>query len=123
MVVSRFGRQKSVLSSKTAPEGWALSLLYAHRYMAGTLFKKVLVPVDFSACSDEAFRVALQLADAVDADVTVMHVIDVNAVDAFNRLGLLAVPSDATQQRKRLRHHARLRMRQLLKSPSDGRSI
>ena len=93
------------------------------RYMAGTLFKKVLVPVDFSACSDEAFRVALQLADAVDADVTVMHVIDVNAVDAFNRLGLLAVPSDATQQRKRLRHHARLRMRQLLKSPSGGRSI
>ena len=61
--------------------------------MAGTLFKKVLVPVDFSACSDEAFRVALQLADAVDADVTVMHVIDVNAVGAFNRLGLLAVPS------------------------------
>ena len=93
------------------------------RYMAGALFKKVLVPVDFSACSDEAFRVALQLADAVDADVTVMHVIDVNAVDAFNRLGLLAVPSDATRQRKRLRHHARLRMRQLLKSPSDGRSI
>ena len=91
--------------------------------MAGTLFKKVLVPVDFSACSDEAFRVALQLAGAVDADVTVMHVIDVNAVDAFNRLGLLAVPSDATRQRKRLRHHARLRMRQLLKSPSDGRSI
>ena len=91
--------------------------------MAGTLFKKVLVPVDFSACSEEAFRVALQLADAVDADVTVMHVIDVNAVDAFNRLGLLAVPSDATQQRKRLRHHARLRMRQLLKSPSFGRSI
>ena len=93
------------------------------RYMAGTLFKKVLVPVDFSACSDEAFRVALQLAAAVDADITVMHVIDVNAVDAFNRLGLLAVPSDATRQRKRLRHHARLRMRQLLKSPSDGRSI
>ena len=91
--------------------------------MAGTLFKKVLVPVDFSACSDEAFRVFLQLADAVDADVTVMHVIDVNAVDAFNRLGLLAVPSDATRQRKRLRHHARLRMRQLLKSPlAVGRS-
>ena len=52
-----------------------------------------------------------------------MHVIDVNAVDAFNRLGLLAVPSDATAQRKRLRHHARLKMRQLLKSQPDGQSI
>ena len=69
--------------------------------MAGTLFKKVLVPVDFSACSEEAFRVALQLGDAVGAEITVMHVIDINTVDAFNRLGLLAVPSDASRQRKR----------------------
>ena len=35
----------------------------------------------------------------------------------------LAVPSDATAQRKRLRHHARLKMRQLLKSQPDGQSI
>ena len=91
--------------------------------MVGPLFKKILVPVDFSACSEEAFRVAVRLEDALDAEVTVMHVIDVNTVDAFNRLGLLAVPSDATKQRRRLRHHARLKMRQLLKSHPDGRSI
>jgi nucleotide-binding universal stress UspA family protein len=91
--------------------------------MAGALFKKILVPVDFSACSEEALRVAFQLMESLGADVTVMHVIDVNAVDAFNRLGLLAVPSDATAQRKRLRHHARLKMRHLLKSQPGGQSI
>ena len=91
--------------------------------MAGPLFKKVLVPVDFSTCSLEAFRVGVQLSDAVDAELTVMHVIDVNTVDAFNRLGLLAVPSDATAQRKRLRHHARLKARELLKSQAHGQSI
>jgi nucleotide-binding universal stress UspA family protein len=91
--------------------------------MAAALFKKILVPVDFSTCSDQAFAVALRLADAVAGELTVMHVIDVNAVDAFNRLGLLAVPSDATAQRKRLRHHARLQMRQLLTSHASGRSL
>lgn len=91
--------------------------------MVGPLFKKVLVPVDFSTCSQEALRVAVQLAEALAAEVTVLHVIDVNAVDAFNRLGLLAVPSEVTAQRKRLRHHARLKMRQLLKSQADGQAI
>jgi nucleotide-binding universal stress UspA family protein len=92
-----------------------LSLLW-FEFMGASLFKKILVPVDFSSCSEEALRLALQLAETLGADVTVMHVIDVDTVDAFNRLGLLAVPSDATAQRKRLRHHARLKMRQLLKS-------
>ena len=88
--------------------------------MAGSLFKKILVPVDFSVCSEEAFRVALQLGDILSAEVTAMHVIDVTTVEAFNRLGLLSVPSDATGQKKRLRHHARLKMRQLLASQSAG---
>jgi len=43
-------------------------------------------------------------------------VIDVSAVAAFNRLGLLAVPSDLAAQRRRLRHHARLKVRQLLEA-------
>ena len=98
-------------------------MLCPHARMVGPLFKKTLVPVDFSTCSEEAFRVALQLQEALGTEVTVMHVIDVNAVDAFNRLGLLAVPSDATSQRKRLRHHARLKMRNLLKAQPNGKSI
>jgi nucleotide-binding universal stress UspA family protein len=80
------------------------------------LFKKILVPVDFSACSDEAFRLACEMARLCGAGMTVLHVIDTGAIESFNRLGLLAVPSDAAGQRRRLRHHARLNMRRLLES-------
>lgn len=80
------------------------------------LFKAILVPVDFSPCSDEAFRVACQMARLCGASLLVLHVIDTSALAAFNRLGLLAVPSDAAAQRRRLRHHARLNVRRLLES-------
>jgi nucleotide-binding universal stress UspA family protein len=86
--------------------------------MASELFRKILVPVDFSPCSNEAYRVALQMARAFQSEMTVLHVIDTSAVAAFNRLGLLAVPSDATAQRRRLRHQARLKTRQLLEMQS-----
>ena len=91
--------------------------------MADALFRKILVPVDFSSCSEEAFRVALQLGHVFGSAIILIHVIDVSAIAAFNRLGLLAVPSDAVAQRKRLRHHARLKMRQLLKSREGGASV
>lgn len=78
------------------------------------LFKTILVPVDFSPCSDEAFRIACQMARLCDASVHVLHVIDTSALAAFHRLGLLAVPSDAAAQRRRLRHHARLNVRRLM---------
>jgi len=84
--------------------------------MAVQLFKKILVPVDFSPCSDVAYRLVLEMARTLESEVVLLHVIDTSAVAAFNRLGLLAVPSDATAQRKRLRHQARLRIRQLLES-------
>ncbi|MBK8275381.1 MAG: universal stress protein [Nitrospira sp.] len=80
------------------------------------LFKTILVPVDFSPCSEEAFRVACQMARLCGAAVLVLHVIDTSTLAAFHRLGLLAVPSDAAPQRRRLRHHARLNVRQLLES-------
>lgn len=80
------------------------------------LFKTILVPVDFSPCSEEAFRVACQIARLCGAATLILHVIDTSALAAFNRLGLLAVPSDAAAQRRRLRHHARLKARQLLES-------
>jgi nucleotide-binding universal stress UspA family protein len=79
-------------------------------------FKRILVPVDFSPSSEEAFRVACQVARLCGASMLVLHVIDTRALAAFNRLGLLAVPSDAAPQRRRLRHHARLEVRQLLES-------
>jgi nucleotide-binding universal stress UspA family protein len=84
--------------------------------MAEGLFSRILVPVDFSPCSVEAFRVAMSLAELTKADVLLLHVIDTTALDAFNRLGLLAVPSDTAAQKRRLRHHARLNVRRLLES-------
>lgn len=80
------------------------------------LFSTILVPVDFSPCSDEAFGIACQMARLCKASMLVLHVIDTSALAAFNRLGLLAVPSDAAAQRRRLRHHARLNVRRLLES-------
>ena len=83
-----------------------------------SLFRKMLVPVDFSPCSDEAFRIACDLARLCGASLTVLHVIDTGALAAFNRLGLLSVPSDAAAQRRRLRHYARLNVRRLMDAES-----
>ena len=81
-----------------------------------SLFQRILVPVDFSPCSDEAFRVACEMARVCKGGMTVVHVIDTGALAAFNRLGLLAVPSEAAAQRRRLRHHARVHVRRLEES-------
>jgi nucleotide-binding universal stress UspA family protein len=94
---------------------WVLPLSSGD-FMRESLFSKILVPVDFSPCSDEAFRVALSLAEMYQAEVLLLHVIDTSALATFNRLGLLAVPSDAAAQKRRLRHHARLNARELLEA-------
>jgi len=82
--------------------------------MAESLFRKILVPIDLSPCSEEAFRVALTLAKTFQAELLLLHVVDTSALATFNQLGLLAVPSDAQGQKRRLRHHARLNVRRLL---------
>ncbi|MGA6828731.1 universal stress protein [Nitrospira sp. NS4] len=84
--------------------------------MKGSLFSHILVPVDFSPCSEEAFQVACDLARLCEAKVTLLYVIDMGAVASLNRLGLLAVPSDAPAQKRRLRHYARFHVRRLLES-------
>jgi len=66
------------------------------------LFHKILVPIDFSPCSDAAFKTAMRLARASKLEPVMLHVIDRGAIAPFNRLGLLAVPSDATGQRNSL---------------------
>ncbi len=76
-------------------------------------FEKILVPVDFSPCSEEAFRLAVSLARVYQSEVLLLHVIDRRALDALNRAGL-APPSEERGQIKRLRHHARLNARRLL---------
>ena len=84
--------------------------------MKTSLFSHILVPVDFSPCSEEAFRVACDLARLCEAKVMLLHVIDMSAVASLNRLGLLAVASDAAAQKRRLRHYARFHVRRLLES-------
>ena len=92
--------------------------------MESNIFQKILVPADFSPCSNEALRFALEIGRAFKSEVTVLHVIDTSAITALNRLGLLAVPSDEGRQRKRLRHQARLNMRRLMESmPLSGLAV
>ena len=81
--------------------------------MQEVLFKKILVPVDFSACSEEAFRVALSLARVFQAEILLLHVVDTKSLTTLNMLGL-ARPSEEAGQKKRLRHQARLNARRLL---------
>jgi nucleotide-binding universal stress UspA family protein len=81
--------------------------------MADRLFTKILVPVDFSPCSEEAFRIALSFARSYQAEVLLLHVVDTKSLDALNRLGL-APASDAAKQKKQLHHFARLNARELL---------
>ena len=71
--------------------------------MGESLFTKILVPVDFSPCSEEAFRVALVMARTFQAKLLLLYVIDTSVLAAFNQLGLLAVPSAAQRQKRRLR--------------------
>lgn len=77
------------------------------------VFRRVMVPVDFSACSPAAYRTALELACAFNAEALLVHVIDTNTLEAFDRLGL-ASPNREPGQIKRLRRHARIKARELL---------
>ena len=81
--------------------------------MAEQQFERILIPVDFSPCSEEAFRLGLSLARLYQAEVLLLHVIDTKSLRMLNRLGL-AQPSEEKGQIKRLRHHARLDARRLL---------
>ncbi len=56
---------------------------------------------------------ALSLARVYQAEVLLCHVVDTQALEALNHLGL-ARPSEEASQRKRLRHQARLNTRRLL---------
>jgi len=81
--------------------------------MQNGLFPKILVPVDFSPCSEEAFRVALSLARVFHSEVLLLHVVDTKSLETLNSLGLARLSEEAGQK-KRLRHQARLNARHLL---------
>jgi nucleotide-binding universal stress UspA family protein len=60
--------------------------------VANGLFPKILVPIDFSACSEEAFRVALALARVFQSDVLLLHVVDTKSLATLNGWALLDLP-------------------------------
>lgn len=72
----------------------------------GSSVCRILVPVNFSPCSEEAFRIALSFGKLFPAEALLFHVVDTKSLDALNRLGL-AGPSESTKQK-------RLNARQLL---------
>lgn len=84
-----------------------------NRDIGARQFTKILVPVDFSSCSEEAFRVALRLTRVFQSELVLLHVVDTKSLDTLNMLGL-ALPSEEAAQKKRLRHQARLNARRLL---------
>lgn len=83
--------------------------------MGDALFPRILVPTDFSACSEEALRVAASLARQFGSELILLHVVDTKGLGNLNRLGL-ALPSEEKTQLKKLRHHARLLARRIIGS-------
>jgi nucleotide-binding universal stress UspA family protein len=75
----------------------------------------ILVPVDFSACSANAFRAALGIA-APDGDLTLLHVIDEHFVHDAVAAGL----GTAEEIQKRLREQAENNFEQMLEGVEAG---
>jgi universal stress protein A len=65
-----------------------LPLLFGEKVFAVPFFrlKKILVPVDFTSCSDKALQYAIPFARQFDAELTLLHV-----VEAASRMSDLAV--------------------------------
>ncbi len=81
-----------------------------------TAFHKIMVPVDFSLCSREAYRVAATLAKQFGGELLVLHVIDSRIIEAFTEVQ--KVKTDAVT--KVFHKKTRLRFRSFLSGhPSD----
>ena len=72
----------------------------------------VLVPIDFSACSLDAFRMAVSMARRYGAELLLVYVVDTRMLAAVERLGV-PVTKDLM---KTVRHKIRLSFRGLMAS-------
>src|ERR1700752_4495732 len=77
---------------------------------------EILVPVDFSPCSENALRVALGMA-APDGDLTLLHVIDQQFIDDAVVAGFGA----SEDIRTKLREQAELSFKTLLERVETGK--
>ncbi len=73
-------------------------------------FRKILVPVDFSECSREAFRYALSLARQYKSKVILLHVIDSRSYDSIFHIHMVS-EEEATEM---LKQHCLKKYEQLL---------
>lgn len=72
----------------------------------------ILVPIDFSACSLDAFRMALSMARRYGAELLLVHVVDARMLAAVERLGIPVTKG----QMKTVRHRIRLSFRGIMES-------
>jgi nucleotide-binding universal stress UspA family protein len=79
---------------------------------AEVAFATILVPIDFSSCSLDAFRMAVSMARRYEAELLLVHVVDTRMLAAVERLG---IPVKADQM-KTIRHRLRLSFRGLMES-------
>lgn len=79
-------------------------------------FHKILVPVDFSACSREAYAAAVQLARQFGGETLILHVINSRDLELLAEVGSLK--GDALE--KTLHKRARLKLGAFLSNhPAD----
>jgi nucleotide-binding universal stress UspA family protein len=60
-------------------------------------FNRILVPIDFSEISIKALNFAAQLAEFVESEIHLVHVVDINAITAFQhtyRLPTISMPKN-----------------------------
>lgn len=72
----------------------------------------VLVPIDFSACSLDAFRMAVSMARRYGAELLLVYVVDTRMLAAVERLGIPVTKG----LMKTVRHRIRLSFRGLMAS-------
>jgi nucleotide-binding universal stress UspA family protein len=75
-------------------------------------FRRILVPLDFSRSALGAYAVALALARRQEAELILLHVLDLRTFAAMEKLGV-KVPPDKL---KMIRHRVRLSFRGLIGS-------
>jgi nucleotide-binding universal stress UspA family protein len=82
-------------------------------------FHKILVPVDFSLCSLEAYRTAAALNRQFGGEILVFHVIDARILDLLARVQSNK-PGDLA---KALQRRARLQFRSFLSKDQNGAKV
>ncbi|UZR93545.1 universal stress protein [Chondrinema litorale] len=56
--------------------------------------KKILVPTDFSTEANNALAVAVEIADRINAEITLLHIVDIPYVGHEDNLGIMGYTED-----------------------------